>query len=232
MAMITSSSLFRRRPSRRNGSNKNGADLEEALISNDSAKKDKGFRPLLKLPLSTTVGCRLSAKAKDSISTFALAILAIICMDIAIKGVVLHGPVRPTEKDLNNLEITFGYSQRQHHGTHRVFTKKLHRIDPPTGPSYNGIEYWSVEDAAIFSRRLDPEDRSNFEEYREQALDANDEHIFHSQFQPDEDLEDQKQQCRRNNWRSKKFPNCNVMHELTLGRPPNVGQDFDIRYLG
>ena len=230
--MVTSHSLFRRRPIQRKGSNKNGADLEEAQTSNGSAKKDKGFRPLLKLPLSTTIGYRLRLPAKDSISTFAFAILAIICIDIVIQGVGSHGPVHPREYDLNNLEITFAYNQRQHHSTHGVFTKYLHRLHLPRGPSYNGIEYFSLEDAAVFSRGLDPEDRSTFEEYREQALNANDEHHFGSMYQPDEDLEDSERPCRRNNWRSKQLPNCNAFHELTLGRPPKVDQDFDVRYLG
>ena len=233
LTMATSHSLFRRRPIQREGSNKNGADLEEAQISNGSAKKDKGFRPLLRLPLSTTIGCRLRLPAKNSISTFAFAILAIIFIDIAIQqGVGSHSPVRLRETDLNNLQITFVYNQSQHHSTHGVFTKDLHRLHLPRGPSYNGIELFSLEDAAVFSRGINPEDRSNFEEYREEVLDANDEEDFGSMYQPDEDLEDQERPCRRNTWRSKQLPNCNAFHELTLGRPPKVDQDFDIRYLG
>jgi hypothetical protein len=198
--------MFRRRPQHTQGlTNNNGADLEEA-------KKRQGFYPVRKFPLSMTVGWRLPAK--DSISTFAFAILAIIFIALAIthKGVDSRGPVRPREEDLNNLELNFVYNQRQHQSTHRVFTKNLQSIDPPEGPSYNGIEFWSTEDidGAIFSRRIDPEDSWRFEEYRAQALHANDEPKFESMYQPDEDLEDLKRQCRRNNWRSKKFPNCNA----------------------
>jgi hypothetical protein len=201
--------MFRRRPSIRKRPHKNdGADLEEA-------KKRQGFYPLRNSPLSMTVGWRLPAK--DSISAllafaFAFAILAIIFIDIAIahKWVGPRGSVRPREENLNNLEITFVYNQRQHQNTHRVFTKNLQAIDPPEGPSYNGIKFWPMEGEAIFSGRIDPEDSWRFEEYRAQALHANDEPNLASKYEPDEDLEDVKRPCRRNNWRSKIFPNCNA----------------------
>jgi hypothetical protein len=210
---IISASMLRRRPSVRKGPPKNdGADLEEA-------RKREGFYPLRNSPLSMTVGWRLPAK--DSISTlfafafvFAFAILAIIFIDITIaiahKWLGSRGPVRPSEENLNNLEITFAYNQRQHQNTHRVLAKNLQSIDPPEGPSYNGIEFWPMEGEAIFSRRIDPEDSWRFEEYRAQALHANDQPNLESRYEPDEDLEDVKRPCRRNNWRSKQFPNCNA----------------------
>jgi hypothetical protein len=242
-APMSPASEFRRRSKsfqhHHNGADKNGADLEEAKIMNGSSKKRQRWHPLRKLLLSTTVGWRLLAKG-SIIRTFGLAILSILFIVIAIahRGASgSHGPVRSREKDLNNLEITFVYNQHQHQhehhsSTHRVFTKSLHHIDPPTQPSYNGVEFWSVQDAPIFSRRLNPEDHFQFEEYRAHALTANDDRNFGSNYQPDADLEDQEEPCRRNNWRSKQFPNCNAFHEMPLGRPPMIGQDFDIRYLG
>jgi hypothetical protein len=38
--------------------------------------------------------------------------------------------------------------------------------------------------------------------------------------------------CKRNNWKSHKFPTCNSVHELTLERPTSTIQPFDISYLG
>ena len=64
---------------------------------------------------------------------------------------------------------------------------------------------------------------------RGQTIDDKD---FQHTYEPDDDLQDWDNPCKRNKWKEHRYPNCNSVHEIVLELPTSLTQDFDIKYLG
>jgi hypothetical protein len=141
---------------------------------------------------------------------------------------------RPTEQHLNELPIVLPRGLPK--GVRPFYHMRIKRHDEEEEyePHFGDIDYWSLKEEHIFVRRLDPDDAKYYAEF----IDAwwtdidEDEHDFEEIYEPDEDIEDHDNPCRRNNWKEKRFPTCNSVHELTIERPQSYTQNFDIKYLG
>jgi hypothetical protein len=130
----------------------------------------------------------------------------------------------------NHYQIVFSWPSRVD-----VRLLHLHRMsydEDERSPAYSSLQMYSLRDEPNFVRRIDPNDRINYEEYRSGILDDIDEEYFSDRWQPDADLEDKTRKCKRTNWRSTPHSNCNTVHELTVERPLPSSKDFDVKYLG
>jgi hypothetical protein len=139
---------------------------------------------------------------------------------------------RPTEQHLNELSIVLPRGLPK--GVRPFYHMRIIRHDEEEEyePHFGDLEYWSLNEEFIFSRRLDPDDAEHYAEYIDEWWEDIDEHHFEEIYEPDEDVEDHGNPCRRNNWKEKRFPTCNSVHELTIERPQSYTQNFDIKYLG
>ena len=124
-------------------------------------------------------------------------------------------------------------------------------------PNYGDIKYMSLlkllprtdleRNPAKFRRKINPTDYEWEATERSELLDTIDlETLDSAKYDPDEDIEDLSQTCKRNSWKSSKYPNCNEIHTLVLERPSSqlssidigtassssVLQPFNLKYLG
>jgi hypothetical protein len=158
-------------------------------------------------------------------------------------------PRRPTESELEDSSIVLHYGIRKHVRPFYVLQmtgddedeeeEDEEEEDEESYPSYGHLKFYSLLESPIFSRRIDPDDLEHYAELRDEEIEEMDElegsEDFETQYETDEDVEDQypePNRCKRNNWKSHKFPTCNSVHELTLERPTSTIQPFDISYLG
>jgi hypothetical protein len=83
-------------------------------------------------------------------------------------------------------------------------------------PDLNGLEISSLASSAEFARAvLDDHDRAAYRKERQEMLEAMNVHVGGIGRRYEDDFEySVKHECRRNNWRSKKLPNCNMAHEV------------------
>jgi hypothetical protein len=180
-----------------------------------------------------------SANQAKAYSNYALIIGTLVfTVGIFLKGStssITSLPRRPTEPELEDLNIVL------HHGIRNdvrpFYSFRTRRDEDKEGyrPSFGHLEFYSLQESPIFSRRIDPDDLEHYTELREEEIEEYDHNHFGDQYETDEDVEDQYPEpnpCRRNNWKSHKFPTCNSVHELTLERPTSTIQPFDISYLG
>ena len=216
-----------------NGTALNGVGTTTAASSSalpngslSQSKHRRGFHPVRYL--------RILLRSKRSGEAWAVWMLLLL---ISI-GMLQRGRQRQrfsmghrrTEEEVEQLLVSFSYGMRN---DVRPFFVLWTTDEEKPDPSYEGLEFYSLEGVSLFSRRIDPYDRENYEAYRSGGLSAMDDPYLEPQYEPDEDLLDRKSYCRRNNWMNKKFPTCNTIHELSLGRSQlQVVQDYDVRYLG
>jgi hypothetical protein len=233
MAAKTISSLHRRRQDPPLNRNLTLRENENAFLDSRPSKKKQLRVHFIHKMARWSSSLRRSSLASQS--TLILAVMTVIWG--ILQAHALHQRSHPGAEQIQNMArhvpVSFSWEYRDDvrpfYSFHVVSSKKR-ELEPP---EYNGLDIKSLSDSRIFSRRIDPEDHKAYETYRERRLRKFDKTYVASPYEPDEDLQaDENRPCKRTSWRSTPHPNCNNVHELPLGRPPNPMQNFDVRYLG
>ena len=223
--------MFRRR---RNTSPLKVYDKAKAEEDEDSSPSKKIRNPVKHLKAS-----RVSPLLPNNVFSNYLLAAAVIVYTIRfaaqqIPPMVMRQSIshilRPTEHDLKHLRIVL------RHPLGRIvrpfYLLRTLGDEEERSPSFGGIEFYSLEDEPIFSRRIDPDDEDAAEEGHSELLEEIDDHHFPHIYEPDEDLEDWGSPCKRPSWKEQRFPTCNNVHEHVLERPTSKIQGYDIKYLG
>ena len=99
-------------------------------------------------------------------------------------------------------------------------------------PDYGEIEYprRRKEERGV---EIAMDEAEQYEEYRWELLESIDNRGIPHNYEYDEDLEDEKLECRRVSWNKLMFPNCNAFQELSMERSFNLqmDQEYDITFV-
>jgi hypothetical protein len=198
--------------------------------SRPSKKKQLRVRCINKIARLPSELMRVSLASQSTLILTALTVVWIIIHVHAIHQRSHHGQITNAAR---HLPVSFSWAYRD---DVRPFYYQFYLNKQEKEPDYNGLDIQSLSDSRIFTRRIDPYDHNAYEQYREKRLKKFDEgKYFPVRYEPDEDVQDDGNNCKRTNWRTAPRPTCNTMHELsseimTRFRPPS--QDFYVRYLG
>jgi hypothetical protein len=203
------------------------------LDSRPSKKKQLRVRFINKIARLPSEFMRVSMASQSTLILTAMVVVWIIIRVHAIHQRSHHGQINNLAR---HLPVSFSWAYRD---DVRPFYYRFYLNKQEEVPEYNGLDIQSLSDSRIFSRRIDPYDHKAYEQYREERLEEFDEgeYNFPKRYEPDEDVQDDGNNCKRTNWRTAPQPTCNTMHELsselmTRFRPPKPSQDFYVRYLG
>ena len=138
-------------------------------------------------------------------------------------SILFHSSFLPNEHPLSLWLPTDFVSTRSFYW--QAFREDKDTIDPDYGDlqiSFRGKR----------KRRITRNDASFYEDERARTLDDSSFYYTKHKYRNDEDFLGE-QECYRNNWRSKMYPVCNILHESTIGRRlDGISQEYDISYLG
>ena len=95
---------------------------------------------------------------------------------------------------------------------------------------FGGLIFTSLRHSSHFRREVSPDDDVDYEFHRKRCMDEMDKVFLGESHDHDEELESQK--CRRPNWRSLYFSNCNAFHEIDLSREykPKEQEPWEMNY--
>jgi hypothetical protein len=104
-------------------------------------------------------------------------------------------------------------------------------IEHDASPDVGGLAFFSLSNTIFHERRISSDDIHQYEIYRSGMLDSGPNFVDaqYDNYVP----QDEPSECRRNSWRSKIFPTCNNIHELTLERirGSRQEQEFDVKII-
>lgn len=170
----------------------------------------------------------------NGISNFVLATGALLfSLGVVVRNNSIassHAPMRPSYDKFKGVSVMMPYDYRPNAVPFVPLPSAFFEED--LEPDYGGLEFWSLDEFPIYTRRIDHLWEYHEARNRESELyEMDDPHLL-VLYEPDADVEEIGMGCQRNNWKNRKYPVCNSIHELTVERLPSFTQQFEIQFLG
>jgi serine/threonine protein kinase len=207
--------------------NRPPAGGEEVLLSYHGKEQKKRLSPWLWI-----VDSRVYHRSPKQIYTGTA-----ICVAIAVSMLLIvtwTGPSTTLRNTKKPSMITFAVAGLQLKGR-PLFRQLSSDFEMDLKPDFGGIVYEPSSERKKLhhpNHRATSIDSQRYELYRSELISSMNKEKISKEFYFTEDLEDEEQTCRRVNWVSNTYPNCNAVHELaSLFDTEKEHQEYNVTYL-